>query len=90
MKESLVRLAEELDRQLKGGDPVVSAAERSLLEQLDRDIHAALAQPGTLEHAGKEDLVNRLRDATTRLEASHPTLTAVMAQVISGLTNIGV
>jgi hypothetical protein len=60
---------------------------RELLEDVRRDIEAALAREGD---AGEPSLRDRLEAAIRHFEASHPVLTATMGRVIDQLANMGI
>jgi Domain of unknown function (DUF4404) len=87
-KVSIKELVEELDREIERAESL-SAHDRELLEDLRGDIQMALdrsrKQPPDVEGA-----VQKLRQAAGRFEASHPSLTAVIAQVMDSLVKMGV
>ena len=74
-------LAKKLEQELSQ-TKTLSEEDRKLLEELGNDIRKL-----STHH---QDVLARLRDATARFEVSHPSLTAVTAQVIDSLNKMGV
>ena len=66
----------------------ITAKDREQLEQLSAELQAVLARPGAVSrHQG---VIDRLREAISRFEVSHPDLTATMAQVSKTLSDMGI
>ena len=82
-------LLKQLHTTLEGA-PSISETDRELLRQLSVDIQALLARPGALADQGGPSVVDRLQTAITRLEVSHPDLTATLAQVSKTLGDMGI
>jgi predicted component of type VI protein secretion system len=61
---------------------------RELLEELDRDIHALLGRSSEELHAST--IQGRLREAIAHFEVSHPTLTALLSELSTILSNAGI
>jgi DNA repair ATPase RecN len=81
MSEKLKHDLEELKGELKqidSGDPS--------LEKLARDVDEALAQTGEATRA----LALSLQHTAEEFEAKHPQLTAVINNVMTSLSNIGI
>jgi len=82
-----------LIRKLQGtldGASSISEKDRKQLEQLSADLQAVLAQPGAVTRVRHQNIIDRLRAAVDRFEASHPDLTAVMAQATETLADMGI
>ena len=91
--KSIHSLASKLDEQLQGkGSRSMDPSDRELLKQLRRDIQSILDGPDSSVTLARLDpgFLDRLREATNRFETSHPALTAIMAQVTSSLSNMGI
>jgi hypothetical protein len=82
-----------LIRQLHGtleGRSAITQEDRAQLEQLAADLQAVLARPGAAAGSGHQGIIDRLRNAVSRFEVSHPDLTATMAQVSQKLSDMGI
>jgi len=87
-EQSVSKLLKELDKELSKSESL-SRRDRQMLERLLFDIQELLARgktPAPVDTA----LLDRLREATGRFEATHPNLTGGIAQVIDSLTNLGI
>ena len=60
---------------------------RKLLEELERDIRSLLARSGP---RAESPTVQRIRDAITHFEVTHPALTAMLAELSTILGNAGI
>jgi len=61
-----------------------------LLEDLDKDIRLLLERSGDKPILAHSSMLRRLDRAISYFEASHPELTALLAKVMSSLSNAGV
>ena len=68
----------------------VDTDERRALQQLMADIHEILEKEEGQPIQKYSQLSERLRDNVAQLEASHPTVTMLMGQVIDTLANMGI
>jgi hypothetical protein len=68
----------------------VDADERRALQQLMADIHEILEKEEEHPIQKYSRLNERLRDNVAQLEASHPTVTMLMGQVIDTLAKMGI
>ena len=68
----------------------VDAYERKALQQLMADIHEILEREEGHPIQKYGQLSERLRDNVAQLEASHPTVTMLMGQVIDTLAKMGI
>jgi hypothetical protein len=87
--ETVGELLKQLHARLEGASSI-SEKDRRLLEQLSVDIQALLARPDAAKHAPHDPIISRLQVAVTRFEASHPDLTATLAQVSKALGDMGI
>ncbi len=85
LNESLVRLRDEL-RSLSELDE----ASRKALQRLDGDIHRILNSSGDVPSTRHASLRESLEDSVQYLEASHPTITALMNRLIKALSDMGI
>lgn len=60
---------------------------RELLRRLDADIHELLERSGG---RSDESVLRRLRDGIDHFEVTHPTLTAMLSQILNSLSNAGI
>jgi hypothetical protein len=86
---SLRSLAQVLHSKLQSAQ-TLDAADRASLEQLARDLHALLDSPSAAADPTHAGILDRMRDATTRFEVSHPELTATLSQIGKGLGDMGI
>lgn len=79
---------EQLHTELRQTD-ALDEKERELLQDLEKEIQDLLGREGghARHYAGLSD---RLRDAVTKLEASHPNATLLMRQAIDSLSYLGI
>jgi hypothetical protein len=61
---------------------------RELLEGLDQDIHILLGRSGEERHGAS--IQARLREAISHFEVTHPTLTALLSELSTILSNAGI
>lgn len=87
--EVISSLIQKLHRTLEGRS-AITREDRAQLEQLVADLQAVLARPGAAARSGHQGVIDRLRDAVSRFEVSHPDLTATMAQVSQKLSDMGI
>ena len=85
LNESLVKLRDEL-RSL----PELDDASRETLRRLDGDIHRILDSSGDVPPAHHASLRESLEDSVQYLEASHPTITALMNRLIKAMSDMGI
>jgi len=64
----------------------LSAAERERLERLIADVREHVA----LERPAPQSLADRLSDATTQFEETHPRLTLAIGAVAEALSRLGI
>lgn len=86
---SLRSLAQVLHAKLQSAQ-TLDATDRASLEQLSADLHTLLDSTGSAAGPANLSIVDRLRDAATRFEVTHPELTATLLQVSKGLGDMGI
>ncbi len=79
---------QQLRHHLESGAPI-DAETRSLLLQLDADIHHAITRRASGEPHDSA-LVERAREASAQLSAQHPVLDQVMRQLADTLGKMGI
>jgi hypothetical protein len=87
-KQELYRELTQLHAELQKV-ATVDTTDREMLRKLETDIHRILAQ----EETGPDhyrSLRERLREAVAQFEASHPSATMLMRQVIDQLAYMGI
>lgn len=82
---SVHELLQQLHQVLEG-KPALGADDRELLRKLAGDIQAVLGPQPPHDAA----LTDRLQDAVTRFEVTHPDLTATMARAAKALGDMGI
>jgi hypothetical protein len=85
LNESLVKLRDEL-RSLSELDD----ASREMLQRLDGEIRHVLHGSGDVPPSHRSNLRESLQDSVQYLEASHPTITALMNGLITALRDMGI
>ena len=83
LKASLDKLRSEIEA-LKVSD----RESKQRLETLVRDLEETLDKPGDTEH--HKDVVRQLDDTIMHFEVSHPTVTAIMNDIMVKLSNMGI
>ena len=83
---SVHELLQQLHQALED-KPALAAEDRELLRRLAADIQAAL---GSADAAPAGGLADRLQEAVTRFEVTHPDLTATMARAAKTLGDMGI
>jgi hypothetical protein len=86
-KDSIRELVEALDQELAKNHQL-SPQDREMLEGLRVELNTALSHSG--RPAIEAGIVDKVRDAAERLEASHPDLTAVLMRMMDSLVKMGV
>jgi hypothetical protein len=90
MDDEAIRIPLKKLHSALNGVTSITEKDRELLQQLSVDIEALLALPRAITRAEHQSIFDRLRDAVTRFEVSHPDLTATMAQVNKALADMGI
>jgi hypothetical protein len=85
LKESLAKLQGELKYVMQIDD-----ASRDNLKKLDEDIHRILTNSGEVPAEHHHSLRESLEDSVEYLEASHPTVTALVGRLIKALSDMGI
>lgn len=84
--QELQKILEQLKQELAASEFVKSTS-KSDLQQLIDQIEGVISEDEKMT----ADLLNEpLNDAVTRFEGSHPQLTAILNNIISALSNMGI
>lgn len=88
-RQQLLNRLKELHAELH--DPSnIDAEERARLQELAKDIEALLASETVPPSPSSSSLINRLEEASLRLEASHPNTTALIGEAVDLLVKLGI
>ena len=85
---NLRELLERLHNQLEGTEAMDDQG-REMLRHLDTDIRDLLKRSGAKAEAD-DSMLERLQDTIDYFEATHPTLTNMLSQMMTILSNAGV
>jgi hypothetical protein len=86
LRELLERLHDEIEE-----THVVDERGRELLQHLDMDIRDLLDRLDSEERqASDPSLIQSLEESIDHLEVTHPTLTTLLSQVLTTLSNAGI
>ena len=80
---------ERLDADLKRTESVDEES-HAILHQLQQDVQELLTRSGEVSHLQEHPIVARLRLGIQHFEVTHPTLVAVMEQMINTLSTMGI
>jgi hypothetical protein len=87
--QELCQLLEKLHSEIEATQSV-DARERELLQDLEADIRALLKRCEAEQIQSHPLTVRRLEDAIEQLAVNHPTLTAMLSNISTILSNAGV
>ena len=87
--QELCQLLEKLHNEIEATQSV-DARERELLRDLEADIRALLERCGAEEIQLQPVMVRRMEDAIDYLTVNHPTLTSMLSNMSTILSNAGV
>jgi hypothetical protein len=85
----LRKLIEQLQKEIKN-TKIVNEKDQEMLVQLDLEIHEFLGRNEGNEVHIHPTTIKRLEDGISHFEASHPTLTMLLSQVLDALYSIGI
>jgi predicted nucleic acid-binding Zn-ribbon protein len=85
----LRKLIEQLQIEIQKAK-TVNEKDQEMLVQLDSEIHELLGRIEGKEVHIHPTTIKRLEDNLSHFEASHPTLTMVISQVLDALSSIGI
>ena len=85
LREQLERLEADLKRTKS-----VDEAGRTILHKLQQDVQDLLARSGEVSSLQDHAIGARLRQGIQHFEVTHPTLVALMEQVVNALSAIGI
>jgi septal ring factor EnvC (AmiA/AmiB activator) len=86
--EKLRATVSELEQELRAL-PTVDAEARSVLEEVVREIRAALRDSERGESQRRSPIAG-LKDSVEKFEGSHPALTGILGRLIDGLAQLGI
>lgn len=87
--QNLCQLLEKLQGEIEAAQSV-DAKELELLRNLDEDIRALLARCEEEQVIAHPLTIQRLEDTTAYLAVNHPTLTSLLSQISTILSNAGI
>jgi len=87
--ENLRKLLEQLHDELERAESVDDKGDE-LLRHLNADISNLLKRSGKDKAHSDESLLDRLEDAIDHFEVSHPTLTTMLSEMMTILSNAGI
>jgi uncharacterized protein DUF4404 len=85
LREQLEQLDADLNRTKS-----VDEAGRTILHMLQQDIQDLLLRSGEVSNLQEHPIMARLRQGIQHFEVTHPTLAAVMEQMINTLSTMGI
>jgi hypothetical protein len=85
LREQLERLDADLKR-----TECLDEAGRALLHKLQQDVQDLLTRSGEVSSLQEHPITERLAQGIQHFEVSHPTLVALMEQVVNALSAIGI
>jgi hypothetical protein len=88
-RQELCQLLEQLHNEIEGTQSV-DAKERELLRELETDIRALLERCEAEQIQSHPLTVRRMEDAIEYIALNHPTLTAMLSNMSTILSNAGV
>ncbi len=87
--QELCKLLEQLHSEIEGTQSV-DEKERALLHDLDADIQELLERCEAEQVETHPLMIRRLEDAIDYMTVNHPTLTAMLSNMLNTLSNAGV
>jgi cob(I)alamin adenosyltransferase len=87
--KELRKLIEQLQLEIQQAK-IINEKDREMLVQLDSEIHELIGRIEDNEVNIHPATIKRLEDSLNHFEASHPTLTMVISQVLDALSGIGI
>lgn len=87
--ENLRKLLEQLHDELERAESVDEKGDE-LLRHIERDISDLLKRKGKGKRPADEPLIERLQDAIDHFEVTHPTLTTMLSEMMTILSNAGI
>jgi len=87
--KKLSRLLEQLHDELENAEAMDEKG-RDLLRRIGADIHGLLESSGGGAMRPQPSMLHQLQDSIDHFEVTHPTLTALLSQMLNTLSNAGI
>ncbi|MGZ9165848.1 MAG: DUF4404 family protein [Anaerolineales bacterium] len=87
--ENLRKILEQLHDELERTESVDESGDE-LLRHLNADIRSLLKRSGKAEVEPDDSVLERLQDAIDHFEVTHPTLTTMLSEMMTILSNAGI
>jgi hypothetical protein len=87
--ENLRRLLEQLHDELEHTESMDEKGDE-LLRHLNADIRDLLKRSGKVKGESDDSMLERLQDAIDHFEVTHPTLTTMLSEMMTILSNAGI
>jgi phytoene/squalene synthetase len=88
-EENLRKLLEQLHDELERAEPLDEKGDE-LLRHLNADISDLLKRSGKGTAQSDDSVLERLEDAIDHFEVTHPTLTTMLSEMMTILSNAGI
>ena len=85
LRKLLERVHDEIEH-----TPTIDEKGQQLLADLESDIRALLDRSKDRQEQPRLSTVHRIEDTIDHLEATHPTLTTMLSELLATLTNTGI
>ena len=87
--ENLRKLLEQLHDELEHTESMDEKGDE-LLRHLNTDIRGLLKRSGKVKGESDDSMLERLQDAIDHFEVTHPTLTTMLSEMMTILSNAGI
>jgi hypothetical protein len=87
--ENLRKLLEQLHDELEHTESMDEKGDE-LLRHLNADIRGLLKRSGKVKGESDDSMLERLQDAIDHFEVTHPTLTTMLSEMMTILSNAGI
>ena len=87
--ENLRKLLEQLHDELEHTESMDEKGDE-LLRHLNSDIRGLLKRSGKVKGESDDSMLERLQDAIDHFEVTHPTLTTMLSEMMTILSNAGI
>jgi len=87
--ENLRKILEQLHDELERTESVDETGDE-LLRHLNEDIRSLLKRSGRAEVQADDSVLERLQNAVDHFEVTHPTLTTLLSEMMTILSNAGI
>ncbi|MEI6289147.1 MAG: DUF4404 family protein [Chloroflexota bacterium] len=87
--KNLLTLLEQMHSELEN-TPSVDQKGKDLLQELDKDIQDLLVRSGEKGDESQESTLERIGEAISYFEVTHPTITNTLSKIMESLSNSGI